>query len=950
MISIIVRLTRVILFIGVLLFYFPFQSPVTADTDDIWQWQNPLFNLRGVWGSSSSDVFAVGDYGYILHYNSTAWSAMTSGTSQNLNGVWGSSASDVFAVGTTGTIVHYNGSAWSAMTSSRTQGRSGVWGNAANDVYTVGEVGTMLHYNGTAWSAMDFSTNNTLYGCWGSSSSDVFAVGDYGTIMHYNGTASTPMTIGWVGGIGLYSVWGSSSSDVFAVGDYGYILRYNGTAWSAMTSGYTNRTLYGIWGSSSSDVFAVGKVNGNVSYIQHYNGIEWDTMASGSFSGQNSRGLTSVWGSSGSDVFAVGDSGTIVHYNGSTWSLMDSSITNPINGLRGVWGSSASDVFAVGHGGTIVHFNGSTWSSMTSGTVRDLTSIWGSSSSDVFAVGYGTILHYNGIAWSSMANTDLFLFGVWGSSGKDVFAVGSTYDTIIHYHGNGWTLMPIRTMLNLNSIWGNSSSDVFAVGGGGTILRFSGAPPTVNSSGADNITTTSANINGILSYDGGLPCRYRFLWDADSGPPYARETDWSTETINTGHSFSANIAGLTGGTSYYFVSECENSVGTGTSGENSFKTTSIPPTVATDNASGITATTATLNGTLISDGGEPCQYRFCRGTFSGIYTDNTTWSTDNRTTGQAFSTNITGLTSGTTYYYVAQAKNSAGTGSGTEKIFTTACTTPGVPFLSSPDNGSTVGGALGIFTWDAVTGSPSPTNYELQVNSNSTFTGTSYFSAQVGNVTSKQITTLPNNGATLYWRARAYNLCGWGAWPTGLSFINATVTCTKPGAPTLNLPAIGATVSGSAVTFAWTAGTGTPTKYWLQVNTNSNFTGTNKYYAQVNGTSQLVSGLPANGSTLYWRVQAGNDCGWSPWSTSRSFTNSAGCTKPGAPNLTSPANAGTVSGTAVTFTWTAGTGGPTKYWLQINTNSTFTGTNKYYAQVNGTSQLVSGLPANGSTL
>ena len=49
------------------------------------------------------DVFAVGSNGYtsgiILHYNGSAWSAMTSGTTNSLNGVWGSSGSDVFAVG-----------------------------------------------------------------------------------------------------------------------------------------------------------------------------------------------------------------------------------------------------------------------------------------------------------------------------------------------------------------------------------------------------------------------------------------------------------------------------------------------------------------------------------------------------------------------------------------------------------------------------------------------------------------------------------------------------------------------------------------------------------------------------------------------------------------------------------------------------------------------------------
>jgi hypothetical protein len=76
-----------------------------------WEWQNPLptgNHLGGVSGSSS-DVFAVGSAGTILHYDGEGWSAMSSGTTNGLSGVWGSSGSDVFAVGDGGNIVHHGG-------------------------------------------------------------------------------------------------------------------------------------------------------------------------------------------------------------------------------------------------------------------------------------------------------------------------------------------------------------------------------------------------------------------------------------------------------------------------------------------------------------------------------------------------------------------------------------------------------------------------------------------------------------------------------------------------------------------------------------------------------------------------------------------------------------------------------------------------------------------------
>jgi hypothetical protein len=239
-------------------------------------WSSMYWNdnegLFGVWGSSGNDVFFVGFfiddyympnamylYYLIVHYSDLGWSIIYSGPGSicfiYLKGVWGSSGSDVFAVGQYNTILHYNGSAWSSMTSGTTNGLKGVWGSSGSDVFAVGNSGTILHYNGSAWSSMASGTTTNLYGVWGSSGSDVFAVGYSGTILHYNGSAWSSMASGTT--TNLYGVWGSSGSDVFAVGNSGTILHYNGSAWSSMTSGATTN-LNGVWGSSGSDVFAVG--------------------------------------------------------------------------------------------------------------------------------------------------------------------------------------------------------------------------------------------------------------------------------------------------------------------------------------------------------------------------------------------------------------------------------------------------------------------------------------------------------------------------------------------------------------------------------------------------------------------------------------------------------------------------------------------------------------------
>ena len=73
--------------------------------------------LMGIWGSSSSDVFAVGvrydgsGNDGIVHYDGHTWSDMTDDMEiiYIMNGVWGSSGSDVFAVGRAGVLLHYPG-------------------------------------------------------------------------------------------------------------------------------------------------------------------------------------------------------------------------------------------------------------------------------------------------------------------------------------------------------------------------------------------------------------------------------------------------------------------------------------------------------------------------------------------------------------------------------------------------------------------------------------------------------------------------------------------------------------------------------------------------------------------------------------------------------------------------------------------------------------------------
>jgi len=283
----------------------------------------------------------------------------------------------------------------------------------------------------------------------------------------------------------LYDVWGSSATDVFAVGGGGTISHYDGINWIPMDSGINDSLsgvwLSGVWGSSASDVFAVGGHCDGFAYhsiILHYDGLTWSQVESG-ITGR----LKDVWGSSGTDVFAVGDGGAILHYNGQTWSFMKSGTTNE---LENVWGTSSADVFTVGWNGTILHYNGNTWTPMRKPINYFFYSgIWGASGFNVYTVGglfsrgpdnpY-RIEHYNGLIWTLMTVgvTDyLYLYGIWGGSGTDIFSVGD-HGTILQYDGYSWETMSSGTTKDLQSVWGSSATDVFAVGSYGAILHYDG--------------------------------------------------------------------------------------------------------------------------------------------------------------------------------------------------------------------------------------------------------------------------------------------------------------------------------------------------------------------------------------------------------------------------------------------------------------------------------------------
>lgn len=147
----------------------------------------------------------------------------------------------------------------------------------------------------------------------------------------------------------------------------------------------------------------------------------------------------------------------------------------------------------------------------------------------------------------------------------------------------------------------------------------SSSAPTVNTIAADNIADTSARLNGELVFDGASPPgQYRFIYDTNSGYPYAYSTSW-TGSVNAPDTFNETIYGLTPGVTYYFRAQVMDGAGTGTGSELSFTCSYGPATVWTQPASNISISSARLNAYLFSDGGESTSVRFRYGTTEDYY-------------------------------------------------------------------------------------------------------------------------------------------------------------------------------------------------------------------------------------------------------------------------------------------------------------------------------------------
>jgi len=209
--------------------------------------------------------------------------------------------------------------------------------------------------------------------------------------------------------------------------------------------------------------------------------------------------------------------------------------------------------------------------------------------------------------------------------------------------------------------------------------------PSVTTSATDNISCTSVTLEGTIDDNGGATItNYGFVWDttsrADPGntaptaSAYANSWEAGAGTYSEGDFSHFTGATLAEDTAYRARFAAYNSQGWSYGSEVEFDTFG-DPTVLSNPATSISATTARLQSYVSDDGDDICQVRWGYGktdqsdnitaydtytTFAGSYSS-----------GESPYLDVTGLDANDTYYFNIEIQNDCGTDTGTSRTFDT---------------------------------------------------------------------------------------------------------------------------------------------------------------------------------------------------------------------------------------------------------------------------------------
>jgi phosphodiesterase/alkaline phosphatase D-like protein len=306
--------------------------------------------------------------------------------------------------------------------------------------------------------------------------------------------------------------------------------------------------------------------------------------------------------------------------------------------------------------------------------------------------------------------------------------------------------------------------------------------------------------------------------------------------------FSAPLSGLAPKTTYYYIAKA---VGDGSvdGSQVSFTTSTVAPTVTTENATNVATTSATLNGNLTAVG---------TAASDNVYFEwGLTTSYGHTTTGQAktavgtFSENLTGLTAKTTYHYRAMAVGDGSAAPGADITFMTSTVGP----TGTSDNATSIGTTSATLN-GTLTSKGTADNVAVSFEWGGTTSYGNTSTAQVktaGGTFSDNITGLTAK-TTYHFRVK---LVGDGPAVYGGDMTFTTGSLPDTTAPTITLVASsGITKAGATITWTTNEGATSQVQYGLTEDYGSS---TTEVTTLATSHSVDLTGLKA-GKTYHYRV------------------------------------------------------------------------------------------------
>lgn len=288
------------------------------------------------------------------------------------------------------------------------------------------------------------------------------------------------------------------------VGQYQCTLTSIGSAPIINPSGNTvggQRTLQEVV--QLSEGWLVGNKSGNTGQLAHWNKPTEKTWSSAAIAGLN-QNLNAVYMLSNADAWAVGNSGTALHWTGTSWTTVAS---NTNRNLLSVFCTASNNCWAVGATRTADFWDGTTWTLQPTALFPNtsLNSVYCVNSANCWAVGNASggdvMMLWNGVTWTrdpSRPTPAANLNGVTCVSTSDCWAVGASR-TMLRWNGTAWSDFPITAMPNVayNSIDCVSSNDCWAVGnnsGGVVVIHWNGSTWSRDATAA---AAANVDLNGV---------------------------------------------------------------------------------------------------------------------------------------------------------------------------------------------------------------------------------------------------------------------------------------------------------------------------------------------------------------------------------------------------------------------------------------------------------------------